>query len=110
MPTFEKRFQVVNLGQCCCSKAPLIPANGGRVQKHVGYLWFFPNLETRDKIEAATGERPSRLVESRVTSCIPLPPIAPTLGAFIDPETGYYCDIDLPKEWRCAVEGPWACP
>lgn len=87
-----------------------IGVNGGRIKKRIGFLWFFLDPEIMDKIEAATGERPSESIEARITSCIPLPPIAPTLGAFFDPETGYYCDIDLPKEWRCASGSFWDCP
>lgn len=86
-----------------------IPANGGRILKRFGFLWFFPDPETMDKIEALSGRRSSESVEARVTSCIPLPPIAPTLGAFFDPETGSYCDIDLPDEWRCAWGEWWHC-
>ena len=84
-------------------------ANGGMLKRRIGFLWFFPDPDVMDKIEAATGKRPSESIEARVTSCIPLPPIAPTFGAFLDPETGYYCDIDLPKDWRCVIDAPWAC-
>ncbi len=87
-----------------------MPANGGRILRRIGFLWFFPDPEVLDKIEAMTGRRPSESIEARVTSCIPIPPIAPTLGAFFDPESGFYCDIDLPKEWRCAWGSFWECP
>lgn len=86
-----------------------IQANGGRIKKRIGFLWFFPDPEVLDKIKAATGYG-DKSIEARVTSCIALPPFAPTLGAFSDPETGYYCDIDLPKEWRCAWGSFWECP
>lgn len=85
-----------------------IQGNGGRIKKRIGFLWFFPSPGIMDKIEAAIGKRPDESIEARVTSCIPVPPIAPTLGAFFDPETRYYCDIDLPDEWRC-VWSPWYC-
>lgn len=87
-----------------------IQANGGRIVKRIGFLWFFPDPEVLDKIEALTGERPSESIEARVISCIPIPPIVPTLGAFLDPESGFYCDIDLPSEWRCAWGSLWECP
>lgn len=87
-----------------------IQANGGRIKKRIGFLWFFPDEDVMDKIEAKTGKRLDESIEARVTSCIPLPPFAPTLGAFSDPETGFYCDIDLPDEWRCAWGEFWLCP
>jgi hypothetical protein len=80
-----------------------IPATGGRVVKRIGFLWFFPNQETRDIIEAVTGQPVSESIEARVTMCNPTPGTFPALGDFVDPATGLNCFLDLPKEWRDAM-------
>jgi hypothetical protein len=101
LPSLETVGRTIRAGES-------IEANGGRIEKAIGTLWFFPDTEALDKIQAAAPHLWSESIEARVTSCIPLPPIAPTLGAFFDPESGYYCDIDLPKDWRCAWNR-WGC-
>jgi hypothetical protein len=87
----------------------VIRANWGRILKRMGFLWFFPDPEVLDKIEALTGRRPSESIEARIKYCNPTPPILPTLGGFSDPDTGYYCEIDLPNEWHCAIGHVWMC-
>lgn len=79
-----------------------IPANGGRIQKRIGFLWFFPDSDVLDRIEAVLGERPSESIEVRVTFCNPTPGFAPVLGTFNDPDTGNWCDIELPDGWNDA--------
>lgn len=82
-----------------------IQANGGRIVKRIGFLWFFPDEDTRDKIEAATGERPSESIEARVRFCNPTPGTMAVLGDFIDPDTGLVCFLDLPEGWNNAWKG-----
>jgi hypothetical protein len=106
-----------NLGQswkppvCDPAIAPgdIVEANGGHIEKAVGTLWFFPDEETKAKIEAHTGEKLDDSIEARVNFCNPTPPFAPTLGGFFDPGTGYYVGIDLPDEWHCATGAVWDC-
>lgn len=82
-----------------------IGANGGKIVKKIGFLWFFPDEDARDKIEEATGERPSESVEARVTHCNPTPGTFPSLGDFVDPQTNLVCFIDLPESWKFAWMG-----
>lgn len=86
-----------------------VEANGGRIEKAIGFLWFFPDEETKAKIEAYTGEKLEDSIEARINFCNPTPPFAPTLGGFFDPGTGYYVGIELPKEWHCATGAWWDC-
>jgi hypothetical protein len=82
-----------------------IQANGGRIEKRIGFLWFFPDEDVLDKIEAATGERPSESIEAQVRFCNPTPGIMAVLGDFIDPDTGLVCFLDLPEGWNNAWKG-----
>lgn len=82
-----------------------IPANGGWIVKRIGFLWFFPDKEVLDKIEVATGERPSESIEARVRFCNPTPGIMAVLGDFQDPSTGLWCFVDLPEGWNRAWRG-----
>jgi hypothetical protein len=82
-----------------------IQANGGRIVKRIGFLWFFPDEDVRDKIEAATGERPSESIEAQVTHCNPTPGTFPSLGDFTDPDTGLVCFLEIPQEWQDAWSG-----
>lgn len=86
-----------------------LPVNGGHLERAFGFLWFFPDQETSDKIEAHTGEKPSESIEARIVWCNPTPPILPTLGGFTNPDTGEYCEIEVPEEWKCATYAPWLC-
>jgi hypothetical protein len=82
-----------------------ISATGGRIVKRIGFLWFFPDEEVLDKIEAATGERPSESVEAQVKFCNQTPQTFPVLGDFTDPDTGLVCFLDLPEGWNDAWMG-----
>lgn len=81
---------------------PPIQAIGGRIVKVKGGISFFLDEETRDRIEAGTGERPPDWIKTEVTFCNPTPGTMAALGDFVDPETRLNCFIDLPEEWRMA--------
>lgn len=82
-----------------------ILATGGRIKKRIGFLWFFPDQEVLNNIAARTGETPSESIEAKVTICNPTPNILPSLGDFIDPDSGLVCFLELPPEWRDAWHG-----
>jgi hypothetical protein len=89
--------------------APPPQATGGWIEKAVGTLWFFPDPDVLDRIEAATGERPSESIEAQVKFCNPTPQTMPVLGDFIDPDTGLVCFLHLPDGWFDAWMG-WDVP
>ena len=82
-----------------------IQANGGKIVKRIGFLWFYPDEEALDKIEAATGDRPPESIEARIKHCNKLPGTFPGFGEFRDPSTGYICWIHLPEGWNDAWMG-----
>lgn len=79
-----------------------VPANGGRIERNSGFLWFFPDDDARGMIQAVIGEEPPESIEARIKMCNPTPGFLPVLGDFQDPATGNWCFIDLPDTWRDA--------
>jgi hypothetical protein len=82
-----------------------IPANGGKIVKKIGFLWFFPDADTKQMIEEALGESIDESIEARVRFCNKTPGIVAVLGDFIDPDTGLVCFVDLPEAWNKAWRG-----
>lgn len=77
-----------------------IPATGGYVTKRIGFLWFFPDPDVREKLAEVLGKKISESVEAHVTFCNPTPGTVPALGDVVDPVTGLVCFLKLPEGWN----------
>ncbi len=84
-----------------------LAANGGTIELVDGQLIFIFDETTLARLIDVFGPDVPAAVAAEPLLCIPLPPIVPTLGGFIDPDTGQYCrpEAVLP-EWECALGGP----
>lgn len=81
------------------SEGQQIQATGGRIEKAIGTLWFFPDPDVRAAIERITGKFVDESVEAQVKFCNPTPGVVPALGDFVDPKTRLVCFLDLPPGW-----------
>ena len=82
-----------------------VPANGGTIEIINEQLVFIFEERTLVRLIEVFGPDVPAAVPAEPFICIPHPPIVPSVGGFIDPDTGSYCrpaaiapEWDLPPE------------
>lgn len=83
-----------------------VEANGGTIEVVNGELVFVFQEAILGRLIEVFGNDVPAMVPAEPVVCIPLPPIIPTVGGFIDPDTGRYCrpEAVIPA-WDRAVRG-----
>lgn len=82
---------------------PGVEVNGGRLYFEGREWWFALNPEAVHVIARFLYPKTfSPIIRASIQWCNPTPPILPSLGGFLHPESGEYCQIDLPERWQDA--------
>ena len=82
-----------------------VPANGGTIELIEGQLIFIFDERTLVRLIEAFGHDVPAVVPAEPFMCIPHPPIVPSVGGFIDPDTGHYCrPAAIMPEWDLPLD------